>query len=423
LLRGDVTLETPTPLLLPDDAYNRQLVENVHPSGWVNPTVSGKYNLVVLGAGTAGLVSAVGAAALGAKVAIVERQLLGGDCLNFGCVPSKGLLRAARAAQESAEVNRFGIQCEGGGIRVDFATAAERMRRIRSRISEHDSAKRLASLGIDVFLGNARFVGPDAVQVGEQRLTFSKAVIATGARAAEPPIPGLREAGYFTNETIFSLTEPPRRLATIGAGPIACELAQAFRRFGSEVSVVGRGQTLLPREDAETTELIKGVFEREGIQLILGAQVARVERGPDGKVLRLNRNGSRGEVRCDQILVAVGRSPNVEGLGLPEVHPGGAPCGGDDSRARARDRAAAGFERDCQHHPSVSDAGRSAQAYRRGSLTVAPDPGGAALASPLLWLAAIAPSVQIRRGGSRSWTCEITEPKPGHGRLADLSQK
>jgi len=199
---------------------------------------------------------------------------------------------------------------------VDFAVAAERMRRIRSRISEHDSASRLASLGIDVFLGNARFVGPDAVQVGEQQLTFSKAVIATGARPAEPPILGLREAGYFTNETIFSLTEPPRRLATIGAGPIACELAQAFRRFGSEVSIVGRGEAVLPREDVETTGLIRGVFEREGIRLFLGAQVDRVEREPDGKVLRFNRNGSRGEVRCDQILVAVGRSPNVDGLGL-----------------------------------------------------------------------------------------------------------
>ena len=314
--RADLTLETPTSVLLPDDAYNRELIQNVRPSGWINPTVSGKYNLVVLGAGTAGLVSAVGAAALGAKVAIVERQLLGGDCLNFGCVPSKGLLRAARAAHESAEANRFGIRCEGGRIHVDFAVAAERMRRIRSRISEHDSASRLASLGIDVFLGNARFVGPDAVQVGEQQLTFSKAVIATGSRPAEPPILGLREAGYFTNETIFSLTEPPRRLATIGAGPIACELAQAFRRFGSEVSIVGRGEAVLPREDVETTGLIRGVFEREGIRLFLGAQVDRVEREPDGKVLRFNRNGSRGEVRCDQILVAVGRSPNVDGLGL-----------------------------------------------------------------------------------------------------------
>jgi pyruvate/2-oxoglutarate dehydrogenase complex dihydrolipoamide dehydrogenase (E3) component len=305
--------------LLPDDVYNRQLVENVHPSGWVNPTVSGKYNLAVLGAGPAGLVSAVGAAALGAKVAIVERQLLGGDCLNFGCVPSKGLLRAARAARESAEASGFGIRCEGAGIRVDFATAAERMRRIRSRISEHDSARRLASLGIDVFLGNARFVGPDALEVREQRLTFSKAVIATGARAAEPPVPGLREAGYFTNETIFSLTEAPRRLATIGGGPIGCELSQAFRRFGSEVSIISRGQALLPREDAETSALLRGVFEREGISLFLGAQLERVEQEPGAKVLVLRRNGARVEVRCDAILVAVGRAPNLEGLGLQDA--------------------------------------------------------------------------------------------------------
>ena len=311
-----MTLETPR--VLPDDDYNRRLVANVHPADWANPAPARKYNLVVLGGGTAGLVSAVGAAGLGAKVALVERQLLGGDCLNFGCVPSKGLLRAARAAHEFSDGALFGVRIQGS-LLVDFAAAAERMRKVRARISEHDSAQRLAGLGVDVFLGDASFVGPEAVQVGAQRLRFSKAVIATGARAAEPPIPGLGEVGYFTNETVFSLTQAPRRLAVIGAGPIGCELAQAFRRLGSQVSIVGRAKRLLPREDEETAALLQGVFEKEGIALRLDAKVERVEQQPGAKVLVVSRSGERDDIRCDEILVAVGRAPNIEGLGLAQA--------------------------------------------------------------------------------------------------------
>src|SRR5215472_5917379 len=296
-----MTLEAPR--VFPDDDYNRRLVANVHPAGWVNPVPARKYNLVVVGAGTAGLVSAVGAVGLGAKVALVERQLLGGDCLNFGCVPSKGLLRAARAAHEFSDGAQFGTRIQGS-LLVDFAAAAERMRKVRARISEHDSAQRLAGLGVDVFLGEASFVGPEAIQVGAQRLRFSKAVVATGARAAEPPIPGLGEVGYFTNETVFSLTQAPRRLAVIGAGPVGCELAQAFRRFGSQVSIVARGKRLLPREDEETAALLQGVFENEGIALRLDAKVERVEQQPGAKVLIVSRSGAREEIRCDEILVA-----------------------------------------------------------------------------------------------------------------------
>lgn len=311
-----MTLEAPR--VFPDDDYNRRLVANVHPAGWVNPVPARKYNLVVVGAGTAGLVSAVGAVGLGAKVALVERQLLGGDCLNFGCVPSKGLLRAARAAHEFSDGAQFGARIQGS-LLVDFAAAAERMRKVRARISEHDSAQRFAGLGVDVFLGEASFVGPEAIQVGAQRLRFSKAVVATGARAAEPPIPGLGEVGYFTNETVFSLTQAPRRLAVIGAGPVGCELAQAFRRFGSQVSIVARGKRLLPREDEETAALLQGVFENEGIALRLDAKVERVEQQPGAKVLIVSRSGAREEIRCDEILVAVGRAPNIEGLGLAEA--------------------------------------------------------------------------------------------------------
>ena len=221
----------------PWDAHNQALVANVHPPDWVNPTPAPRYNLVVLGAGTAGLVTAAGAAGLGAKVALVERDLMGGDCLNVGCVPSKGLLRSARAVADVPGAAAFGVRVTGEAA-VDFAAAMERMRHIRAGLSPLDSAGRFRGLGVDVFLGAGAFTGRDAVAVGDATLRFKKAVIATGARAAVPAVPGLAEAGYLTNETVFSLTALPRRLAVIGGGPIGCELAQAFARFGAQVTIV-----------------------------------------------------------------------------------------------------------------------------------------------------------------------------------------
>jgi pyruvate/2-oxoglutarate dehydrogenase complex dihydrolipoamide dehydrogenase (E3) component len=208
-------------LIAPLDTHNRTLVANVHPSDWVNPTPAGRYNLVVIGAGTAGLVSAIGAAGLGAKVAIVERHLMGGDCLNYGCVPSKALISAARVAATAREAGEFGIRV-GGPVDVDFDAVMSRLRALRAGISANDSAARLAGLGIDVFLGEARFVSAEALEVEGTRLEFARAVIATGARAAAPPIPGLDDAGYLTNETVFSLTALPPTLVVIGAGPIGC---------------------------------------------------------------------------------------------------------------------------------------------------------------------------------------------------------
>jgi pyruvate/2-oxoglutarate dehydrogenase complex dihydrolipoamide dehydrogenase (E3) component len=299
----------------PDDVHDRALVENVHPPGWENPRPSGRYNLVVLGAGTAGLVSAIGAAGLGARVAIVERHLMGGDCLNVGCVPSKGVLRASRAAAAAREAGAYGVRI-AGPIEVDFAAAMERMRRLRARISHNDSAHRLAKLGVDVYFGDARFVAADAIDVGGATLRFARAVIATGGRAAAPAVPGLAEAGYLTNETVFSLTRLPPRLVVIGAGPIGCELAQAFRRFGSTVTVVSLDASLLPREDADAAAILAGRFEREGVELRLGAKLLRVERRGGAKVVVLEREGRAEEVIGDEILVAVGRAPNVEGLEL-----------------------------------------------------------------------------------------------------------
>jgi pyruvate/2-oxoglutarate dehydrogenase complex dihydrolipoamide dehydrogenase (E3) component len=303
------------PLVAPDDAHNRLLVENVHPPAWANPRPSGRYNLVVLGAGTAGLVSAVGAAGLGARVAIVERHLMGGDCLNVGCVPSKGVLRASRAAAAVREAGAYGVRIAGPS-EVDFGAAMERMRRLRAGISHNDSAHRLAKLGVDVYFGDARFVAPDAVDVGGATLRFARAVIATGGRPSSPPVPGLAEAGFLTNETVFSLTELPRRLVVIGAGPIGCELAQAFRRFGSEVTVVSLDPQLLPREDEDAAAILAGRFEREGVILRLGAKLLRVERREGAKRVVFLRDGREEEAAGDEILVAAGRAPNVEGLAL-----------------------------------------------------------------------------------------------------------
>jgi pyruvate/2-oxoglutarate dehydrogenase complex dihydrolipoamide dehydrogenase (E3) component len=299
--------------VLPEDEFNRALVANVHPPDWVNPEPAKRYNLVVIGAGTAGLVTAAGAAGLGARVALVERELMGGDCLNVGCVPSKALLRAARAAADVRDAGAFGVEVPPG-TKVNFPAVMERMRRLRAAISPNDSAARFRGLGVDVFLGTGRFADRRTVEVEGKTLRFAKAVIATGARAARPPIPGLAEAGYFTNETVFTLTELPRRLAVLGAGPVGCELAQAFARFGSEVSLIGSHPRLLPREDRDAAALVEAAMRRDGVKLLLGGTVSSVECKGCDKALRLE--GGTPEVRADAILVGTGRQPNVEGLGL-----------------------------------------------------------------------------------------------------------
>jgi len=300
----------------PMDRHNHELLANVHPPGWRNPEPADGYNLVVIGAGTAGLVSAAAAAGLGAKVALVERHLMGGDCLNVGCVPSKTLIRSSRAAAEAASAERFGVRIDSG-ITVDFPYVMERMRRIRAAISRHDSAKRFADeYGVDVFLGEGRFTGPRTAEVDGKRLRFTKAVIAAGARPVHPAIEGLVEAGFVTNETVFSLTELPRRLIVIGGGPLGCELAQAFRRFGSEVTIVETAPQFLPREDPDAAAILADQFRREGITVLLNTAVARVGVSTEHKALHIRTEGRETTAFADEILVGVGRAPNVERLGL-----------------------------------------------------------------------------------------------------------
>jgi pyruvate/2-oxoglutarate dehydrogenase complex dihydrolipoamide dehydrogenase (E3) component len=304
------------PDLTPRDEHNLELLANVHPPDWVNPAPAPRYNLVVLGASTAGLVSAAGAAGLGAKVALIERHLMGGDCLNVGCVPSKTLIRASRAAADVRDAARFGVRLPGD-VRPDFAAIMARVRGVRAAISPHDSARRFRDeYGVDVFLGGARFVAKDAVEVNGATLRFERAVIATGARAAVPRISGLAEAGFYTNETIFNLTEQPARLAVLGGGPIGCELSQAFARLGSQVTLIEAGAQFLPREDPDAVALLLAAFERDGVDVRLATTLVEVETRDGAKRLRLESGGKQTSLDVDAILVGVGRVPNLEGLNL-----------------------------------------------------------------------------------------------------------
>jgi len=305
--------------LQPFDQHNERLQANVHPPGWTNPTPDGRYNLVVIGAGTAGLVTAAVAAGLGGKVALIERNLMGGDCLNVGCVPSKGVISAARAAADVRRAGEFGVHVPEG-VSIDFGQVMERMRKLRADISPADSAAKFSQeKGVEVFLGDAEFVDSDTIAVGDARLKFKKAVIATGARAAAPPIAGLETVDYLTNESFFSLTELPSRLGVIGAGPIGCEMAQAFANLGSEVHLVNAKPFVLPREDQDAARIVQASMQRDGVNIYGHGRA--VQLSPDGPGIRMRADTADGgfDFVVDRLLVAVGRAPNVDGLGLEKV--------------------------------------------------------------------------------------------------------
>ncbi len=273
------------------DALWRELV---FPANWRNPVPSGRYNLVVIGAGPAGLITSIAAAGLGARVALVERHAMGGDCLNVGCVPSKTLLAAAARG-------------------LSFAAAMARVRAVRAAIARHDAVQRYTAAGVDVFLGTARFEDAHRIRVGESLLETCKTVICTGARAALPPVPGLAEAGARTNETIFDLETAPRRLAVLGAGPIGCELALAFARLGVEVHLLEAQPRVLPLEDADAAALVAAALERAGVRLHLGVRIERVERHAGLRCVLLADGDA---VAAEELLVAAGRRRNVEDLAL-----------------------------------------------------------------------------------------------------------
>jgi pyruvate/2-oxoglutarate dehydrogenase complex dihydrolipoamide dehydrogenase (E3) component len=301
--------------ILPLDQHNQVLIQNVHPRGWVNPEPSGAYNLVVIGGGTAGLVTAAIASAIGARVALIERGLMGGDCLNTGCVPSKAILRVSRVLGEIGNAPVLGINFSGK-TEVDFKRVMERMRELRARISANDSVRRFQKMGVDIFLGEGKFLDSRSVEVSGKTLKFSKAAICTGARPAIPGISGLKDKEVLTSETIFSLTELPSSLAVIGAGPVGSEMAQAFNRFGSRVSLFDEASRILPREEEEAAKILEKKMRKEGIHLFLGSKILRVETRGKEKVIYYETGGGKKEESVQKILLSTGRVPNVEALGL-----------------------------------------------------------------------------------------------------------
>ena len=272
------------------------------------------YNLIVIGAGSAGLVSAYIAAAIKARVALIERHRMGGDCLNTGCVPSKALLRSARLLADVRNSGRYGIA--GATAVVDFAKVMQRVHEVISRIEPHDSVERYRGLGVEVIKGDARIVSPWQVEVDGQFLSARSLIIASGAQARVPAIEGLDAVDFRTSDTLWEIRELPKNLVIVGGGPIGCELAQAFARLGSKVSLVQKDARLLPREDADASKIIADRFASEGIEVVSNCEAIRVEGDKAGGILVGRRDGKELHFAFDRLLLALGRKPNVSGFGL-----------------------------------------------------------------------------------------------------------
>ena len=325
-----------TPAAFANEPRELDYTGNVRLDEWQNPRPAKRYNLVIIGAGTTGLTAARTAAAKGAKVALIERNLLGGACLNIGCVPSKAIIRTSRAYADMRDAARYGAVVPTD-IQVDFPTVMRRMRDIRTRISRSDSAWSLAAAGVDVFFGQASFTGNDSLVVDGAILRFSKALIATGARPDVPQIPGLAEAGYLTNENVFDLTEAPRSLLVIGGGPLGCEMAQAFCRLGIHTTIVQNWPLFLPREERDAAQILSDAFARDGIEIRLNTNVVNVRVEKGRKIVDLVSDDYKSTLTVDAILIGTGRVPHTDGLNL----------------------AAAGVECDVRHRVEVNDFLRS----------------------------------------------------------------
>ena len=284
------------------------------------------YNLAVIGAGSAGLVTAYIGAAVKAKVALIERHEMGGDCLNTGCVPSKAIIRSAKLRHDIARAESFGIRDAAG--KVDFPAIMSRVKEVIAKIEPHDSVERYTALGVDCFRGEAEVVSPWEIKVDDQTITAKNIVIATGAEPFVPPIPGVNESGYLTSENVWDLQELPDRLLVLGGGPIGCELAQTFARLGSQITLVDMAPRILPREDEDASAAVATSLRRDGVTLLVGHKTTGFKRDGDRKLAVLERSdGSISEVAFDDVLIAVGRkarddTPGMESLELERSRAG-----------------------------------------------------------------------------------------------------
>ena len=300
-------------VLNPPDEHNRKLRDNVHPADWPTKASSEVYDMVSIGAGTAGLVSSGGAAMLGARAALIERHNMGGDCLVTGCVPSKTLIKSAHVAHQARHAHEFGVNV--GEVNVDFNAVMERLRRVRADMAHHDGAKKLDNMGVDVLFGTAKFTGPNTLDLDGTEVRFRRAMICTGGRPFVPAIPGLRD-NCMTSESFFEQTELPARLLVLGGGPIGSELAQSMQRLGSQVTMLVRGGSLMSNDDPEAGKIAEAVFMEEGLNVRFKTNLLGVEPTDGGLKCTIESDGKEEEATFDKILVAAGRIPNTEGLGL-----------------------------------------------------------------------------------------------------------
>ena len=270
-------------------------------------------NLIVIGAGSAGLIAALIAATVRARVTLIERGSMGGDCLNTGCVPSKTLIRSAKVAHTLADAARFGMR--DVSFAVDFAAVMERVRAAVAAIAPNDSVERYTSLGVDCISGDAQLIDPWTVRVEDRLITARNIVLATGAQPWVPPIPGLADVDPLTSDNVWQLRELPERLLVMGAGPIGCELAQCFARLGSRVTLIDMAAQILPREDADVAALLHDVLREEGIEVLVGHRAERFQNGSPC-VLFASRDSREVAIEFDRVLVAVGRRPHTASLGL-----------------------------------------------------------------------------------------------------------
>lgn len=288
---------------------------NHRPPGWLNPVAREPYHLLVIGAGPAGIAAARAARAVGATVALVERGRLGGDRLNDGCIPSKTIVRSAQLYAEMRNAGNFGV-APPAQVTVDFPAVVARMRRVRDRLGRVDSAARLRAEGIDLYFGATRFTGPDAVEVDGARLRFRKALIATGSRPLLPDIEGLAQAGYLTNETVFDLEVLPASLLIIGGGPLGCELAQAFARFGTRTLISHSEPLFLPKEERDAAQMVSDALARDHVEIHLNCTAVEVRLEDGRKRVSMVNAGNVSTTVVDQILTGIGRMPAVQGLDL-----------------------------------------------------------------------------------------------------------